>query len=797
MAKESIICPVLPLRDIVMFPGMIAPLFVGREKSVRALDSLPNDNKKILLVTQKNPSTEDPSKEDIYRVGVLATIIQLLKLPDGTVKVLVEAGPRMRIKKFVDTEDFFECEAEFITDTDSDAIQTEALARSIISQFEQYVKLENKINPDIIASLVDLKNPAQICDVICHHLNIKIPDKQKILEALDLPERLEYLLAAIEAEIRVLNTERKISARVKKQMEETQKRYYLNEKLQAIQKELGDNDDGKNEISELEEQIKKKKLSAEAKEKALSELKKLKMMNSMSAEAAITRNYLDCLLNLPWGSNKKIKTDIIKAEKVLNKDHYGLHKVKERIIEYLAVQQRTNKLKGPILCLVGPPGVGKTSLAKSIADATGRQFARISLGGVRDEAEIRGHRRTYIGAMPGKLIQALRKIKSNNPVILLDEIDKLGNDYRGDPASALLEVLDPEQNNKFVDHYLEVEYDLSNVMFIATSNSYNMPRPLLDRMEIIKLSGYTEDEKVQIAKRHLVQKQCENHGLKQGEWSISDEAMRDLIRYYTREAGVRNMEREIANLTRKAIREILQKKIKHIAVTARNLNKYAGVRKYTFGEAEENDMIGTTTGLAYTEVGGELLSIESVSIPGKGQIKTTGKLGDVMQESAQAAFSYFRSKSVEFGVTPPEFQKRDLHIHVPEGATPKDGPSAGIALFTSIVSLMTGIPVKKSVAMTGEITLRGRVLAIGGLKEKLLAALRGGIKTVLIPEENVKDLEEIPTNIKKGLEIIPVKTAEEVLKVALVTAPKPVEWVEIDNVVTISSEKKPGDIVTH
>jgi ATP-dependent Lon protease len=778
---------------------MVAPLFVGREKSVRALEHAIASDKKILLVTQKDSAIDVPTEEDIYSVGVLSNILQLLKLPDGTVKVLVEIESRVHITKFIDNDQFFQAYAEKLPDEFSDSNEMHSFMKSTLNLFEQYVKLNKRINQDIIGSLGGIKEPHQLADIIASHLILSIPQKQEILETLNVVDRLQHIQDVMDTEIGVLNTEKKIRNRVKKQMEKTQKEYYLNEQMKAIQKELGESDESRNEINELEKLINKVKLSKEAKDKATSELKKLKSMSPMSAEATIIRNYLDWLLALPWGKNDKIKNDIKAAQKVFDNDHYGLEKVKERILEYLAVQERTKQIKGPILCLVGPPGVGKTSLAKSIADATGRSFVKFALGGVRDEAEIRGHRRTYIGSMPGKIIQSLKKVKSTNPVFLLDEIDKIGVDFRGDPASALLEVLDPEQNSKFVDHYLEVEYNLSNIMFIATANSLNIPRALLDRMEVIRLSGYTEDEKIEIAKRHLIKKLIKEHGLKAKEWSISTEALRDLIHYYTREAGVRNLERELANLTRKAVKEIMEKKSVQVNVTSRNLNKYAGVRRFSYGEAETKDLVGVTTGLAYTDVGGELLQIESVSLPGKGSIKTTGKIGDVMQESTQAAYSYFRSKCLDYGVPPPKYMKKDIHIHVPEGATPKDGPSAGIALFTSIVSVMTGVPVKSSVAMTGEITLRGRVLAIGGLKEKLLAALRGGIKTVLIPKENVKDLVEIPLNVKKGLEIIPVESADEVLKIALTSELIPSDWKEADEELAHvkTQDKNSEDIVTH
>lgn len=768
--------PVLPLRDIVVFPGMIVPLFVGREKSVKALEDVVKQDSKILLVSQKNATQDDPSKQDIYQIGTVATILQLLRLPDGTVKVLVEGHQRAKIVEYLDNQHFYQVMAEIMPDHIGAAEEVEAMARSAVTQFEQYIKLNKKIPSEILGTVSQIEDPSRMADTIASHLVIKIPQKQEILEITDVAKRLEQVFGFMEGEISVLNTEKRIRSRVKRQMEKTQREYYLNEQMKAIQKELGETEDGKDEVGELEKRIETTKLSKEAKEKALAEVKKLRNMSPMSAEASVIRNYLDWMLSLPWKQNTRIHRDIIRAEKVLDEDHYGLEKVKERILEYLAVQQRLNKIKGPILCLVGPPGVGKTSLARSIARATGRNFVKIALGGVRDEAEIRGHRRTYIGSMPGKVIQSMKKAKSSNPLILLDEIDKMGNDHRGDPAAALLEVLDPEQNNVFNDHYMEVDYDLSSVMFIMTANSMNMPRPLLDRMEVIRLSGYTEDEKVGIAQQHLIAKSAKENGLRKGEWSLTEEALRDVIRYYTREAGVRNLEREIAKLTRKAVKEILQGKSKTIIVTPENLKQYAGIRKFSHGEAETVDLVGMTTGLAYTEVGGDLLIIESLAVPGKGMVKITGKLGEVMQESAQAALSYVRFRAVEFGIDPRDIQRKDIHIHVPEGATPKDGPSAGIAMTTTIVSVFTGIPVDRSVAMTGEVTLRGRVLPIGGLKEKLLAALRGGIKTVLIPQENEKDLEEIPENVKKGLNIIPVSTVDEVLKLALTKPLVPIEW---------------------
>lgn len=773
------ILPVLPLRDIVVFPGMIVPLFVGREKSVKALEDVVRQQGHILLVSQKSAGQDDPTKTDIYRMGTVATILQLLRLPDGTVKVLVEGHHRAKILEFVDNKTFYKVESEKLEDYLNADGDFEALSRSVVGQFEQYIKLNKKIPAEILGNVSQIDDPSRLADTIASHLVLKIPQKQEVLEIQDVAKRLEKVYALMEGEISVLNTEKRIRTRVKKQMEKNQRDFYLNEQMKAIQKELGEGEEAaRDEIVEMEKRIEALKLSKEAKEKAVSEIKKLKQMNAMSAEATVIRNYLEWLLGVPWKHYTRIHRDIIRAENVLDEDHYGLEKVKERVLEYLAVQQRLNKIKGPILCLVGPPGVGKTSLARSIARATGRNFVKIALGGVRDEAEVRGHRRTYIGSMPGKVVQSMKKAKSSNPLILLDEIDKMGHDHRGDPASALLEVLDPEQNNAFNDHFMEVDYDLSSVMFIATANSMNMPRPLLDRMEVIRLSGYTEDEKVGIAQRHLIAKQVKESGLRKGEWSLSEDALRDLIRYYTREAGVRNLERELAKLARKAVKEILQKKADKIAVISENLSHYAGVRKYSFGEVETTDLVGMTTGLAYTEVGGDLLIIESVAVPGKGTVKITGKLGDVMQESAQAALSYVRYRSIEFGIDPRDIQRKDIHIHVPEGATPKDGPSAGIAMTTTIVSVFTGIPVDRTVAMTGEVTLRGRVLPIGGLKEKLLAAMRGGIKTVLIPDENVKDLEEIPTNVKEGLNIIPVKTVDEVLKYALTRPLIPLEWSE-------------------
>ncbi|ANP38571.1 MULTISPECIES: endopeptidase La [Rhodobacterales] len=770
--------PVLPLRDIVVFPHMIVPLFVGREKSVRALEEVMADDKQILLSSQIDPSEDDPESDGIYRVGVLANVLQLLKLPDGTVKVLVEGQTRVKITDFLENDSYFEARAELLNQMPGDVTTTEALVRTVGDEFERYAKVRKNIPEEALSAVGETTEPAKLADLVAGHLGIEVDRKQELLETLSVSERLEKVYGLMQGEMSVLQVEKKIKTRVKSQMEKTQREYYLNEQMKAIQKELGDGEEGSGEVAELEEKIAETKLSKEAREKADAELKKLKNMSPMSAEATVVRNYLDWMLSIPWGTKSRVKKDLNRAQDILDKDHYGLEKVKERIVEYLAVQQRSAKLKGPILCLVGPPGVGKTSLGKSVAKATGREFIRISLGGVRDESEIRGHRRTYIGSMPGKIIQALKKAKTTNPLILLDEIDKMGQDFRGDPASAMLEVLDPEQNSTFVDHYLEVEYDLSNVMFLTTSNSYNMPGPLLDRMEIIPLSGYTEDEKREIAKQHLVSKQVKNHGLKAKEFELTDEALTDIIRTYTREAGVRNLEREIAKVARKSLTKIVKKEAESVKVTHDNLDEFLGVPKYRFGLAEKEDQVGVVTGLAYTSVGGELLSIEALRLPGKGRMKTTGKLGDVMKESIEAASSYVRSVAPHLGIKPPKFDKWDIHVHVPEGATPKDGPSAGLAMVTSIVSVLTGIPVRKDIAMTGEVTLRGNALAIGGLKEKLLAALRGGIKTVLIPEENAKDLPDIPDNVKEGLEIITVSHVSEVLKHALVGSPEPIEWDE-------------------
>ncbi len=757
--------PVLPLRDMVVFPHVVVPLFVGRDKSIAALDNAIANNKPILLAAQIDAMMDTPHTGDLYPVGTLATILQMIKLPDGTVKILVEGKNRARVKDWVQNDLFFEAHTEIMTDKAERENEIEALSRSVRESFVDYARLNKQTNPEILVAIEKILKPDELADIIATHLNTKIEDKQKLLEQTSLAGRLEMLFRLMEKEIEVLQVERKIRKRVKKQMEKSQREYYLNEQMKAIQQELGDEDI--TDTKDLEKKIKDAGMSKEATEKALSELKKLKMMGPMSAEAGVIRNYLDWLITLPWQQKKTLQTDLAEAKRILDEDHYGLEKVKERILEFLAVQKRTNSVKGSILCLVGPPGVGKTSLGQSIARATGRTFVRTSLGGMRDEAEIRGHRRTYIGSMPGKIIQNMKKAKNINPLFLLDEIDKLGNDYRGDPSSALLEVLDPEQNTTFNDHYLEVDYDLSHVMFITTANTLKMPRPLLDRMEIIQLSGYTEKEKVEIAKRHLIKKQLEMAGLKAEELTITDESLLDLIRHYTRESGVRNLEREIANIARKVVKEIQIDNLDSITVTPENLKKYAGIPKYSFGVAEQEDQIGTTTGLAWTEVGGEILSIEAVTMPGKGNTLLTGQLGDVMKESIEAAKSFVRSRNAQFGIPSEVFEKNDIHVHVPEGATPKDGPSAGIAMMTSLVSALTGIPVRKDVAMTGEITLRGHVLPIGGLKEKLLAALRAGIKTVLIPEENKKDLEDIPDDVKQNIELIPVSKAEQVLEVAL------------------------------
>ncbi len=774
---ESRPYPVLPLRDIVVFPHMIVPLFVGREKSIRALEEVMRSDTFILLATQKNASDDDPATGAIYEIGTLASVLQLLKLPDGTVKVLVEGAARAKVEHYSDRAEYYEAAAVVLSDSSGEQVEAEALARSVINEFENYVKLNKKVSPEVVGVVQQIEDYAKLADTVASHLAVKIPDKQLILETPSVTERLEKVLGLMESEISVLQVEKRIRTRVKRQMEKTQREYYLNEQMKAIQKELGD-EEGKDELAEIEDKIKKTKLSKEAREKATHELKKLRQMSPMSAEATVVRNYLDWLLSIPWNKKTKVKKDLKLAQEILDNDHFGLEKVKERIVEYLAVQQRANKLTGPILCLVGPPGVGKTSLGKSIARATGRDFVRVSLGGVRDEAEIRGHRRTYIGSMPGKVIQSMRKAKSSNPLFLLDEVDKMGADFRGDPSSALLEVLDPEQNHTFNDHYLEVDYDLSHVMFITTANTLNIPPPLMDRMEIIRIAGYTEDEKVEIARKHLIPHATAKHGLDPKEWAIDDEALLLVIRRYTREAGVRNLERELSTLIRKAVKELTLSKAKSITVEAKTVADYLGVPKFRYGEVEDEDQVGVVTGLAWTDVGGELLTIEAAMMPGKGKMIVTGNLRDVMKESISAAASYVRMRAVAFGIEPPRFDKKDIHVHVPEGATPKDGPSAGVAMVSAIVSVMTGIPVRRDVAMTGEITLRGRVLPIGGLKEKLLAASRGGMKTVLIPEENAKDLVEISESIKKGLDIVPVSRMDEVLARALTRKTEPIEWDE-------------------
>ena len=774
--------PLLPLRDIVVFPQMIVPLFVGRDKSVSALEAAMEGNKEIFLVSQLDPAEDDPGQDSLYDTGVVAVVLQLLKLPDGTVRVLVEGKHRARLTTMAETGTHLVADVEAIEDIAAEGPEAAALMRSVAEQFENYAKLNKKLPAETPVQLREIEDAGRLADAVSANINVKVSDKQSLLVEADPVKRLEMVFAFMEGELGVLQVEKKIRGRVKRQMEKTQREYYLNEQLKAIQRELG-NGEGEegDELAELAEKIAKTKLSKEARAKATAELKKLKGMQPMSAEATVVRNYLDVLLGLPWGKKGKVKNDLKRAQDVLDEDHFALDKVKDRIIEYLAVQARTNKLKGPILCLVGPPGVGKTSLGRSIAKATGREFVRQSLGGVRDEAEIRGHRRTYIGSLPGKIVTNLKKAGTMNPLFLLDEIDKLGQDFRGDPASALLEVLDPEQNSKFQDHYLEIDVDLSDIMFVTTANSLNLPQALLDRMEIIRLEGYTEDEKVEIAQRHLIAKQIDAHGLKEGEFEVTEAAVRDLIRYYTREAGVRTLEREVARLARKALRKILEGVYEKVVITPDTLADYAGVRKYRHGVGEEEHQIGAVTGLAWTEVGGELLTIEAVTVPGKGMIKTTGKLGDVMTESIQAAFSYVKARSPGYGIKPSIFNRKDIHIHLPEGAVPKDGPSAGIGMVTCIVSTLTGIPVHKDVAMTGEVTLRGRVLPIGGLKEKLLAALRGGIKTVLIPQENEKDLAEIPANIRDGLEIVPVSHVDEVLARALMSVPEAIAWTEEDD----------------
>ena len=775
--------PLLPSRDIVVFPGMVVPLFVGREKSVAALEAAMEGSKDIFLLSQLDPGCDDPEAADLYDTGVIAQVLQLLKLPDGTVRVLVEGADRAKLVSFEERGGYVAASVEMVEEPAASGSEVTAMMRQIVEQFGEYAKLNKKVGDDAQEQLREIDDAGELADTIAGAVNAKVSDKQALLIEPDPLKRLQMVMSFMEGELSVLQVERRIRGRVKRQMEKTQREYYLNEQMKAIQNELGDGDeDGGNEIAELTEKIAKTKLSKEARTKAESELKKLKAMQPMSAEATVIRNYLDVLLDLPWGKKSKVKKDIGEAQRVLDEDHYALEKVKDRIVEYLAVQARTNKLKGPILCLVGPPGVGKTSLGKSIAKATGREFIRQSLGGVRDEAEIRGHRRTYIGSLPGKIVTNLKKAGKSNPLFLLDEIDKLGQDFRGDPASALLEVLDPEQNSKFQDHYLELDIDLSEIMFVTTANSLNLPQPLLDRMEIIRLEGYTEDEKVEIATRHLLPKQIEEHGLRKGEFSLSQEGLRDLIRYYTREAGVRTLERELARLARKSLRKILEGEAESVAITPENLADFAGVRKFKHGMGEEDAQVGAVTGLAWTEVGGELLTIESVTTPGKGEIKTTGKLGEVMNESVAAAFSFVKARAPAYGIKPSIFQRKNIHIHLPEGAVPKDGPSAGVGMVTSIVSTLTGVPVRPDVAMTGEVTLRGRVLAIGGLKEKLLAAMRGGITTVLIPEDNVKDLAEIPDNVKEGLEIIAVSHVDEVLERALTELPAAIEWTEADDI---------------
>jgi ATP-dependent Lon protease len=794
------IVPALPLRNIVVYPHMVAPLFVGRDKTVRALEEAMSGDKSILLVTQKHEHEDDPTTDAIYDVGVIANVLQLLKLPDGTVKVLVEGRTRARVLRYTDEAAFYQAEVVAIEETRGEDHEAEALSRAVVEQFESYVKLNKKVQPEALASIPQITDPAELADRVASHLSVKITERQELLETADVVKRLERVYALMEGEISVLRVEKKIRSRVKLQMEKTQREYYLNEQMKAIQRELGEQDDTRDELMELEKRIKKTKFTKEARAKAESELKKLRNMSPMSAESTVVRNYLDWMLSIPWGKAKTKPIDLVKAEKILEDDHYGLEKVKERILEYLAVQARTGALKGPILCLVGPPGVGKTSLGRSIASATGREFVRLSLGGVRDEAEIRGHRRTYIGSMPGKIVQSMKKAKTTNTFFLLDEIDKLGADWRGDPSSALLEVLDPEQNSTFNDHYLEVDYDLSNVMFVTTANSLNMAQPLLDRMEIIRLPGYTEDEKIEIAKRHLLPKLAKNHGLKDGEWIVPDEAIRDLIRYYTREAGVRSLERELGNLARKTVRDLGREKVLSITVDEKRLGDYAGVRRFRYGETDEADQIGIVNGLAVSDFGGDILTIEALKMPGKGRMSITGNLKEVMKESITAAASYVRSRSLQIGVKPPMFEKTDVHVHVPEGATPKDGPSAGIAMATAMVSVLTGIPVKRDVAMTGEITLRGRVLPIGGLKEKLLAALRSGAKTVLIPSENEKDLADVPENVKAALTIIPVSTVDEVLANALSGPLTPIEWTAEDEAAQppVAVDDVDGDaVVTH
>ncbi len=799
---DTQILPVLPLRDIVVFPHMVVPLFVGRDKSINALEEVMKADKKILLLTQKDASIEEPKLDDIHTKGCIATILQLLKLPDGTVRILVEGGSRAKAVKFTDNEDYYEAEVKTREDVEGDSVEATRMRQSVFEQFKKYGKLNNKIAEDVVTAIADTTDAAQLTDTISVHLNVKIKEKQKLLAETNVVTRLEKLFALLEGELSVLRVEKKIRRRVKRQMEKTQRDYYLNEQMKAIQSELGDGKDGNDELGELSEKIKATKFTKEARKKAEAEIKKLSQMSPMSAEANVSRNYLDWLLSVPWGKKKRVRKDLQEAQAILDKDHYGLEKVKERIIEHLAVQTRTKKLKGPILCLVGPPGVGKTSLGRSIANATGREFVRVSLGGVRDESEIRGHRRTYIGSMPGRIIQSMKKAKYSNPLFLLDEIDKMGSDMRGDPSAALLEVLDPEQNQNFNDHYLEVDYDLSDVMFITTANSLDISGPLMDRMEIIRIPGYTEEEKIEIAERYLVPKQVKDHGLKEGEIEIKTEAIRDIIRYYTREAGVRSLERELAKLARKTVTEIVTGEKKSLVITSKNIEDYLGVKKFRFGQTDQEDQVGIVTGLAWTQAGGDILTIEAVTMSGKGKVTVTGNLKDVMKESISAANSYIQARAPEFGINPRRFRDTDIHVHVPEGATPKDGPSAGVGMVTAMVSVLTGIEVRKDIAMTGEITLRGRVLPIGGLKEKLLAALRGGVKTVLIPLENAKDLVDVPENVKSGLEIIPVGTVDEVLSNALTKPLTPIKWTakdeaELSGILSRSGSNDQGGLTAH
>ena len=800
--KDKSVLPVLPLRDIVVFPHMVVPLFVGRDKSIKALEEVMKEDKKILLLTQKNAKIEDPSIEDINETGCVATILQLLKLPDGTVRVLVEGKKRAKVVKFTENTDYFEASVQTVANTNTEEESTKILQHSVMGQFKKYGKLNKKIAEDVVSSVEDMEDSAKLADVISVHLSVKIAEKQKLLAEPDVAARLEKIFALMEGEISVLKVEKKIRGRVKRQMEKTQREYYLNEQMKAIQSELGHGADGNEEVHELTQKISKTKLTKEARKKADTEVKKLSQMSPMSAEANVSRNYLDWLLSVPWNKKKRVRKDLKAAQEILDHDHYGLEKVKERIVEHLAVQIRTKKLKGPILCLVGPPGVGKTSLGRSIARATDREFVRVSLGGVRDESEIRGHRRTYIGSMPGRIIQSMKKVKHSNPLFLLDEIDKMGSDMRGDPSAALLEVLDPEQNSNFNDHYLEVDYDLSEVMFITTANSLNMSGPLMDRMEIIRIPGYTEDEKIEIAKRHLIPKQVKDHGLKTGEIEIKTDAVRDIIRYYTREAGVRSLERELAKLARKSVKKIVTNEAKTVEISSKNIEDFLGVKKFRYGQTDMEDQVGIVTGLAWTPVGGDILTIEAVSMAGRGKMTITGNLKNVMKESITAANAYMQTRAPEFGISPKTFQNTDIHVHVPEGATPKDGPSAGVGMITAMVSVLTGIKIRKDIAMTGEITLRGRVLPIGGLKEKLLAALRGGVKTVLIPLENAKDLADVPDNVKSALEIIPVGTVDEVLSNALTKPLTPIEWTakdeaELSGILSKESTNNPGEHRAH